>query len=145
LLCALAVIVVVAVLGLIRWRASVLLKTSNDQRSGAFNLEINAALYGYAANPGFRGNVLTNCQVLGFLPGLGPLYRFHPLSDENNLDTELARPTTTHVLYYAFDGLPDSLKRRVDSGRLVQVASGNGFYIFQIRAPNSTSGADSGR
>jgi hypothetical protein len=140
----------IVALGKARFTAANIERWSGQQSSGAFRADINRLIYDLVAQRR-AGGIVTNYQVLKFLPHIGGLYRFHPLTVDHGLDAMLDDPANTHVLYHTFTRLSEPLTLRQQRARLVQIAEGRNYYLFRIErgipseSPESAAGAGATR
>lgn len=113
------------------FRYSRLLKAQVRQQREIGHANINKALYNYAEAVGFDGKIVSNYQVLRWLPSFEELYTFHSLQESRGLDRLLDLPDHKFLLYIGGRPLPACVQELDARGRLTQVRTGPGYALFR--------------
>jgi hypothetical protein len=123
-LVAVALVAIVIALSRGPLRDSILRRHQREQQARIFDPEINSVILAYAKDPGLRGRVITNYQILGYLPGLGDAYVFDPLHTIESVDRDLKNKGGAYILYYGGRPYPEFLDSGLASGRFTKIAEG---------------------
>lgn len=126
------------------FRYSQLLKAQLRQQREIGLPQINSALYTYAGDPGFDGKIVSNYQVLPWLPEFEDLYAFHSLQEPRGLERLLDLPDHRFLLYKGGMPLPGCVQDLVGRGRLTEVRTGPGFALFRAEPAAPAGGVAAG-
>lgn len=122
-------------------RDSILRRHQREQQVQILAPEVNTAVLAYARDPGLRGRILSNYQILPYLPGLNESYVFHPLHDAASVEGALKSSGGAYILYYGWPPTPEFLDSGVASGHWTKIAegrcanSGASFLFLALNPP----------
>jgi hypothetical protein len=117
-------------------RDSRLLDRQRRQQAEIYSPEINHAVLQEAEGEGLRGRIISNYQILPYLPGMRDAYVANPLNKDSAASVErlLRDSAIRYVLYYGWPPHPDFLSAGIPPVRFTPIRTGtcpNGAsYMF---------------
>jgi hypothetical protein len=115
------------------YRYSGMLYRQHEQQWQIGQPSTNQLLREYYADPGFETSIVTNYQILNYLPEINHLFVFDHLNSSPHIASALERSSSRYILYHGQRQPPEAIQRLVAAGDFVMVRRGPYARLYKAR------------